>query len=146
MLTSLYKIADLARHRGRQRTWEPHLASGRRGEDIAHRRLQRAGMLIVARNHRTPDGSGEIDLIGWDHNVLVFIEVKARASDAYGPPERAIGTDKIERVKRAARDYVARAGISWDQVRFDTVTVLFGTPPVVEHYKDVFTIRSMAVR
>ena len=40
--------------------------SGRRGEDIAHRFLQRAGFTVVARNYRTESGAGEIDLIGWD--------------------------------------------------------------------------------
>ena len=103
-------------------------------------------MLIVARNYRTPDGSGEIDLVGWDHSVLVFIEVKARNSFEFGPPERAIGPDKIQRLQRAARHYVALTGVSWDQVRFDTVTVVFGTPPAVEHYKDVFTFQSTAIQ
>ena len=66
MLGPLYRLADRARDRARRRTWDPDLAAGRRGEDIAHRFLQRAGMTVVARNHRTPTGSGEVDLVAWD--------------------------------------------------------------------------------
>jgi putative endonuclease len=144
MLASLFRLADLARHQGRMRSWEEGLATGRRGEDIAHRFLQRSGMTVVARNHRTPGGSGEIDLIAWDGETLAFVEVKCRASADYGPPERAIGPDKQQRIVRAAQDYARRAGIPWERVRFDTVSVVLGRPPAVRHERDVFTVRTLA--
>ena len=144
MLASLYRLADFARHHGRMRSWEHDQATGRRGEDIAHRHLQRIGMTVVARNHRTPGGSGEVDLIAWEREALVFVEVKCRTSAEYGPPERAIDDRKQRKIIHAARDYARRANIPWEKVRFDTVTVVLSTPPAVAHLKDVFTVRLSA--
>jgi putative endonuclease len=144
MLSSLYRMADLARHHGRSRKWEADQATGRRGEDIAHRFLQRAGMVVVARNHRTAGGSGEIDLIAWDGETLVFVEVKTRSTGDYGPPDRAIDTEKERRILYAARDYTRRANIPWERVRFDTVSIVLNVPPYVAHQRDVFTMSSSA--
>lgn len=138
MLGSLYRLADFARHQGHRRTMEPDLATGRRGEDIAHRFLQRAGMTVVARNFRTRGGSGEVDLVAWDGDQLVFVEVKTRTSGEYGPPDRAIGPDKIYRIVNASREYARRAGIEWERVRFDTICILLRTPPAIVHHRDVF--------
>src|SRR6185295_10596464 len=85
----LYRLADAARDRGRRRFWTADLASGRRAEDLAHRFLRRRGMTIVARNYRPPFGGGEIDLIAWHGDRLVFVEVKSRATGEFGAPERA---------------------------------------------------------
>lgn len=133
----LYRFADELRDRARRRLWSQDQATGRRGEDIAHRFLQRTGMTIVARNYRTATGSGEIDLIGWDRETLVFIEVKTRTTDEYGDPDRAIGIEKKQKLLRAARDYARRADAPWERVRFDVVNVLLASPPRVTHFKDV---------
>lgn len=138
MLRFIYQLADGLRHQYRRRRWPADLALGRRAEDIAHRHLQRSGMVIVARNYRTSSGSGEIDLIGWEHGTLVFVEVKSRSTDEFGAPDRAIGDEKRIHMLRAARHYVRHANASWENTRFDVVGVVFGTPPEVTHYKDVF--------
>ncbi len=41
----------------------------------------------VARNFRLPNRGGEIDLIGWDRDVLCFIEVKTRTTRNVKPAE-----------------------------------------------------------
>lgn len=146
MLESLYRLADFARHHGRQRSWEADQATGRRGEDIAHRFLQRAGLIVVARNHRTPGGSGEVDLVGWEQDTLVFVEVKTRTTDEYGPPERAINSEKLQRILRAARDFARRWDVGWENVRFDIVSVVLGKPPAVMHHRDVFSVYSLAAK
>lgn len=143
MFGPLYRLADLARDRARRRVWEPDQASGRRGEDIAHRFLQRAGMIVVARNHRTPTGSGEVDLIAWDGGTLVFVEVKSRSSDAFGPPDRAIDEMKRHALAKAALDYARRADIETSKIRFDVVNIVFACPPAVTHRRNVFTVRSV---
>ena len=137
MFRRLYEIADVLRHHARVRGMNPDLALGRRGEDIAHRFLQRAGIIIVARNYRTASGSGEIDLIGWEGETLVVVEVKSRQTDDYGSPDRAIGPEKKRALIRAAREFARHAEIPWERVRFDVVTIVFGTPPSIEHYRDV---------
>jgi len=137
MLGMLYELADRLRHHARKRRWPATQALGRRGEDIAHRLLQRAGIIIVARNYRLSTGAGEIDLVGWDHDTLVFTEVKSRATDEYGLPDRAIDSDKRARMLRAARDFARHAEVPWDKVRFDVVNVVFSTPPLITHQQDV---------
>src|SRR5271165_4458096 len=137
MISHLLALADAIRHRYRTRYWPEDRALGRRGEDIAHRHLERAGVVIVARNHRMESGAGEIDLVGWDRDRLVFVEVKTRRSDEYGSPDRAIGEGKEKAMLRAARDYARHAEVPWEKVRFDIVNIVLRTPPSVSHFRDV---------
>jgi putative endonuclease len=138
MMGRLYEFADVLRHHGRKRQLSPDLATGRRGEDIAHRYLQRVGIVIVARNYRMASGHGELDLIGWERGTLVFVEVKSRQSEEYGAPDRAIGHQKESSLLRAAREYARQADVPWENVRFDVVNVVFSRPPLVTHFRDVF--------
>src|SRR5579871_1566605 len=144
MLGRLYKMADRMRQRGLSRRMNSGMALGRHGEDIAHRFLQRAGIIVVARNYRTASGSGEIDLVGWEGETLVVIEVKSRQTDDYGAPDRAIGPEKMTAVIRAAREFARHAEVPWERVRFDVVTVVFARPPVVTHYRDAFRSTSLS--
>jgi putative endonuclease len=142
MMSFIYQIADGFRHQARKHQWTQDRANGRRGEDIAHRFLQRAGMVIIARNYRMASGAGEIDLVGWDNERLVFVEVKARQTDEYGAPDRAIGREKRQSLLRAARDFARHAEVPWEKVRFDVVNVLLSTPPKVTHFRDIFSAAS----
>jgi len=138
MLAPVYQFADVLRDYHRKRTQAPDAALGRRGEDIAHRYLRRAGIVVVARNYRMASGAGEVDLIGWDGDTLVFVEVKSRSTDEYGAPDRAIGHAKEASLFRAAREYIRHAKVAWDNVRFDVVSIVFTTPPTITHSRDVF--------
>ena len=134
----ILRLADAARDRARRRRWEPRLASGRRAEDLAHRFLRSRGYTIIARNFRPRGGGGEIDLVARDGEALVFIEVKARSAEEFGPPERAVDADKRRFLERAARSYARRAGIDWTAARFDIVTVILGRPPRIDLIQDAF--------
>jgi putative endonuclease len=110
---------------------------GRMGEDLAHRYLRGRGCTVVARNYRPPAGHGEIDLVAWHREQLVFVEVKTRDTVEFGEPERAVDADKQLHLKRAARDYARRAGVEWQQVRFDVVSVVL-SPRRIEWRRDAF--------
>jgi putative endonuclease len=139
MLSLLYCLADRLRQRARRRVSDPDLAAGRRGEDLAHRFLRRQGYTVVARNFRPRSaGAGEVDLIAWERERLVFVEVKSRATDDYGTPERAVDPEKQRHIERAAREYSRRAQVDWDLVRFDIVSVLLTRPPKIELRRDAF--------
>ncbi len=135
MLTWLWKTSDRLRQSRLHGRVADDVATGRQGEDAAHRYLRKKGYQIVARNWRRRSGAGEVDLIAWDGDELVFVEVKARRSAAYGPPDRAIGADKQDALIWSAREYTRRAWIDWAQVRFDVVTVLLGPKPELTHYE-----------
>lgn len=132
MITLLYRAADALRRR--------RLASnhGRMGEDMAHRYLRGRGCTVVARNYRTPSGSGEIDLVVWERDTLVFVEVKTRASVEYGAPESAVDEDKQQRLQRAARDYARRANVDWNRTRFDIVSIVLDKPVRIEWMREAF--------
>jgi putative endonuclease len=134
----LLELADKARHRARMRLWASSQASGRRGEDLAHRFLQRLGFNVVARNFHSRSGSGEIDLIAWDGDTLVFVEVKSLSSDSYSAPDRAIDRLKQELILRTAIDYVRRGPAPYPRVRFDIINVLLDDPPRISIRQDAF--------
>ena len=138
MLALLYRIADAARRHRRARTSTTEQAHGRRGEDLAHRFLRRQGLTIVARNYRPRSGSGELDIVAWERDTLVFVEVKARASADYGSPDRAVGWQKERDLRRVAGDYLRRSGTAWEQARFDLLNIILTEPPGIEWIKDAF--------
>lgn len=136
MLKWLYRFADRMRDRARG---EGSAATGRRGEDLAHRFLEGRGYTVVARNYRPPSGRGEIDLVAWDGETLVFVEVKTRATEEFGTPDRAVDEEKERSLERAARDYARRANVPVERVRFDLVNVVMSRPPRLELIRDAFT-------
>src|SRR5512147_2650013 len=71
-----------------------HLLTGRRGEDDAYFYLRRLGYVMVARNWRSPRHRGELDLVGWDGEVLCFVEVKTRTTRDVAPAEAAVDEEK----------------------------------------------------
>lgn len=131
-------LCDWLRHTARRRSWNPDLALGRRGEDLAHRYLCREGFIIVARNYRLAAGDAEADLIAWEGEHLVFVEVKSRRSDEHGLPERAIGEEKRAHLLRVAREYARKTNTPWECVRFDVVTVVFDQPPRLQLFRNAF--------
>jgi putative endonuclease len=137
---SLYRLADAARNRYRMRHSTPEQAHGRRGEDLAHRFLRRHGLTIVGRNFHQRAGRGELDIVAWDRQTLVFVEVKTRASAEFGDPGRAVGTDKVEDLRRAAGEYLRRSGTPSQQARFDLVNIVLTKPPAIEWIKDAFRV------
>jgi len=141
LLSRAYQLADRFRHVLRRRRWTAGLASGRYGEDLAHRFLRRQRYTIVARNYRTGSGAGEIDIVAWENGELVFIEVKTRATDDFGPPDRAVDDDKRRHLERVARHYARQASVEWGIARFDIVNILLGPPPRIELLRDAFRSR-----
>ena len=138
MFKWLCRLGDELRHGARRRRWTADLASGRRGEDLAHRFLERRGYRVVARNYRPASGAGEIDLTAWDGNRLVFIEVKSRSGEEYGSPDRAVDQEKERRIVRAAADYARKAGVPLEDARFDLVNVILSNPPRLAIIRDAF--------
>jgi putative endonuclease len=134
----LYRLADAARHRYRLRHSTIEQAHGRRGEDLAHRYLRSQGLTVVARNFRRRSGSGELDIVAWDRQTLVFVEVKARASAEFGSPGRAVDADKERDLRRAAGEYMRRSGTPAEQARFDLVNIILSKPVKIEWIKDAF--------
>jgi putative endonuclease len=93
----------------------------------------------VARNFRSPHRRGEIDLVGWDKDVLCFVEVKTRTTHDVKPAEAAVDRDKRHALTAVARDYLRHLPPSC-QWRFDVVSVYYeqSTQPQFELFQNAF--------
>jgi len=121
IVRSLDWLADL----GLQPDERPrHLRVGARGEEDAYFYLRKLGYKIAARNYRTPRCRGEIDLIGWDGDVLCFIEIKTRTSQEVKPGVAAVDRHKRREVAEVAREYLRHLPPTC-QWRFDIVSVYY---------------------
>jgi putative endonuclease len=114
------------------------LRFGRRSELLAIDYIRSLGYRIVISPYRTK--SGEVDVVAWDGDVLVFLEVKARQNSE--PPEDSVGYRKKQRIIRAAHAYLSRYRIHDTAYRFDilTVTVQPGSKPQFRHFPDAFRV------
>jgi len=102
------------------------MEKGSKGEREAYNFLRRKGFQIVARNYRRAGVKGEIDLVGWDHNTLVFVEVKTRRSREVRAAEDAVDHAKRHSLVRMARAFRRQARLSHAPYRFDVVSVYTG--------------------
>ena len=93
---------------------------GEPAEDLAAAFLQREGLKILERNYRCR--FGEIDLVAAAGPTLVFVEVRARASESFGGAAGSITAAKRRRLVAAARHYLARHRAD-AACRFDVVLV-----------------------
>jgi putative endonuclease len=110
---------------------------GALGEEAAAALLQSRGYRIVARNHRCR--LGEVDLIVEKGEILAFVEVRTRATAAFGGPEETVTLRKQRRVIAAARDYLARRRGPARALRFDVVAVVDNPGgPALTHFENAF--------
>ena len=101
-----------------------HLVLGRAGERAAAELLRQRGYEVVGAGFAAR--RGEIDLVCRRGGELVVVEVKTRATDAFGTPAEAVGLRKRRALMSAAAEYRALAG--WrGPIRF-AVVALTGNP------------------
>ncbi len=114
-----------------------HNLLGSKGEMLAARYLLGKGYAIHEYNWRS--GHKEIDLIAQWRDVLVFVEVKSRATAAFGDAADAVTPAKIERLLSAAEAYILKNRCDL-QYRFDIITVVGeGDEHAIEHIEDAFS-------
>lgn len=115
--------------------------AGAEGEHAAAAFLEQTrGFRIVARNWRNPrDEREEIDLVGVDGDILVFVEVKARAEDAHVPGYFAVDKRKKAVLLRACDAYLRGLRTRPRTFRFDIVEIGHGisAAPRVLHFENV---------
>ena len=94
------------------------IEKGAEAEREAEAFLKAKGFKILERNFRLR--MGEIDLIARDADVVVFVEVRARSSNAFGTPQETVTMAKRRRIIRTAQAYVQRHALD-APMRFDVV-------------------------
>ena len=99
----------------------PRQGLGRRGEELARRRLESLGYVIVGKNHRTKQG--EIDLVAKHEGTLVFVEVRTKRGVSFGSPEESITPSKRAHLIASAQEYMDHEGLPECDWRIDLVAV-----------------------
>ncbi|WP_428073733.1 YraN family protein [Candidatus Avelusimicrobium luingense] len=107
--------------------------AGQAGEEQAALFLTQNGYTILDRNFSAC--GGELDIVAKYKKMLVFVEVKARASMAFGGPILAVTPAKQRRIVHAALQYIKVKAPKFDSIRFDVVCVL---PEKIEHIPNAF--------
>jgi putative endonuclease len=105
-------------------------ALGAAGEDLAARWYAANGYVVVARNWRCREG--ELDLVVRRGRAVVFCEVKARTTAAFGMPAEAVTVQKQRRLRLLARRWLMQAELRPSSIRFDVACVLGGQLEVIE--------------
>lgn len=113
---------------------------GDRGESIAVTFLQGQGFTIVERNFRCV--CGELDIVARDGRSIVFVEVKCRNNDIYGPPQLAVTPFKQRQISKAALVWLSKRRLYDVEARFDVVAIVLHQHdlPEIEHIRNAFEL------
>jgi len=98
------------------------LTLGAWGERRAAKHLTERDFRLVARNWRC--SHGEIDIIAWDGDTLVFCEVKTRRGLGFGLPAEAVVAAKARRLRRLGARWLADSSLHPREIRFDVIAIL----------------------
>ncbi|MDQ2824599.1 MAG: YraN family protein [Verrucomicrobiota bacterium] len=111
------------------------------GEKLASRFLRQNGYKILYRNFKGRSG-GEIDIVCRDNDTLVFVEVKARASEDFGRPFAAVDRQKQKRISRGGLAWLRMLDNPEISFRFDVVEVIFAenAKPRLELIQNAFQL------
>ncbi|MDE6274270.1 MAG: YraN family protein [Clostridiales bacterium] len=105
---------------------------GRSAEELTAKYLKKHGYKIIERNYKTP--YGEADIIAFKDGYYCFVEVKARASDAFGLPSEAVNERKRERYRKIAL-YFCMTKKREVPCRFDVASILEGN---LEYFENAY--------
>ena len=89
-------------------------------ENIATEYLRSKGYTILARNYHC--GTGEIDIIALEGDVLVFVEVKGAKNKTYGHPAERFSEEKLNRILSCAYRFMEEHSYECT-FRIDLITV-----------------------
>ena len=118
---------------------------GRWGEERAAEYMEQHGWYIRHRNWQKKHHELDLVCIDVDSTILLFIEVKTRASEIWGTPDEAIDLEKQSNILRAAAAYIRCYRLDYCQIRYDTISVI-GTPDSevqIIHKENAFDVTSL---
>ena len=114
-----------------------HNDLGFKGEAIAKDYLEKLGYEILDENWVF--GKAEVDLIAYQDQKIIFVEVKTRTSIAFGLPEDFVSNAKQKQMDLAANEYIEIMNHK-GEIRFDIISVLFDKHEnyTIKHIEDAF--------
>lgn len=114
-----------------------HNETGIKGEELAQNFLLKKGYKILNCNWRWE--RKEIDIVAEVDSLLVFVEVKTRATTYFGFPEDAVDFRKQDFMKLAAEEYMYQHP-QYTRIRFDVISIISknGMVREIQHFEDAF--------
>ena len=110
---------------------------GDKGEQLAVNHLLKNDFIIIARNWRFL--KGEIDIICEKNNLVIFIEVKTRATIDFGNPEEFVSRKQQKLIVNTAHEFLVHRNIE-KEARFDIISIVLKDDQTfyIEHLEDAF--------
>ncbi len=86
-------------------------------------------------NHQFRCKIGEIDIICYKNNVIIFVEVKYRKNINNGYPREAVNFVKQSKIRKVAEYYILKNKVVNKDFRFDVIEII---GEEIEHLKNAF--------
>lgn len=114
---------------------------GDEGEELAAAYLESKGYTIVDRNYFFE--RAEVDIVAYDENCIVFVEVKLRSRTAFGAPEEFVTDEKAENIFKAAEAWIYERKMDGWPVRFDVIAIVQNKneAPDISHFENALSMR-----
>ncbi len=112
---------------------------GKLAEDAAVRFIEQKGMTVLDRNYRFM--KAEVDIVAFDQNEIVFVEVRSLKNSLFGRPEETISEQKKRLIYEAAEAWLYEKRMEGARIRFDVVAILIeagDNGPEITHFRNAF--------
>lgn len=112
--------------------------TGREGEDIAVKFLEKKNWTVIDRNYRFM--KAEADIVAYDGRQIIVVEVKTRRGTGFGEPEESVNDRKKKQLYKAAEAWLYERKMEGAPVRFDVIAIILkkNTDPEIRHYEGAF--------
>jgi putative endonuclease len=105
------------------------------GEAIATKHLETQGYTVLHRNWR--HGHGELDIVTCKAELVVFVEVRARTTDAFGAPEETLSPRKQAKLIATAEAYLDQHGLNEAQWQIDVIVIELDAKNAVKRLEQI---------
>lgn len=110
---------------------------GKAGENAAVCKLCAKGYRILARNFSCR--FGEIDIIAFKDDTVVFVEVKTRGRNPVASPGESVTASKQKKIILTAIHYINYNRLENIDIRFDVIEVeMYGIHCKINHIENAF--------
>jgi len=114
-----------------------HLSLGKKGENMAVEFLLANHYRIIEQNYKAK--KYEIDIIALKEGILVFVEVKTRATNRFGEPEESVGYQKENHIATAAEHFMGHFEEDFTDVRYDIISIILNDSfSRIKHIEEAF--------
>ncbi len=111
---------------------------GEEAEKIAAAWLEAKGWIILDQNYFFM--RSEVDIVAYDNECIVFVEVKSRSDIRFGHPEEFVDQAKIKNIYKAAEAWMYERKMEGSPARFDVISIIQkgNEAPDIRHFRDAF--------